>query len=396
MKDPQRPLNVYMLDLWDLIPYYMARLCSSLRKKDARVTLGTVRYHLDRAFFQSQGLALDAILLDCGGKIRPKPLRRVVKALEYFINLTLVAFRMLFIRPDVLHIQFLLFLEVGLPLELWFMRWVRFLGVPTVYTVHNVTPQVSPKKHEELYRRVYSEADVLICHGEGARKELTAEFGVPEAKIWMIPHGPLFEKKTNFSRAEACKKLGLPENEVLVLSFGVISEYKGIPYLLDSWKRIQDQGMKARLIIAGTGDSALLSRIQNQVAQDRLDSVYLRLQFIPVEELPLLYQASDIFVYPYSAGSTSGALLTGLNYEKPIVATRLPYFLENLREGKTAVLVDYGDVAGLARSLAELITNPQTRSVYAANIREQLESSVNWEIIAQNTLDCYRSVLHRS
>ena len=45
-----------MMDLWSFIPYYVARLCSSLRAESVEATLGSVRYHLDREYLHKSGL----------------------------------------------------------------------------------------------------------------------------------------------------------------------------------------------------------------------------------------------------------------------------------------------------------------------------------------------------
>jgi glycosyltransferase involved in cell wall biosynthesis len=393
LKDPNYRLHVYTMELWSLIPYYVARLCTGLRERGARVTVGTVRYHLDRKYFHRAGVALDPWLLDFGGGISSRLLRRIAKSMEYCLNLCLLALRLLLLPPNILHIQYLVFLERGLRFELWFVRWARFLRIPVVYTVHNVTLQNSRGKYDQVYRRVYRAVDALICHGAEAKNNLMKQFNIPEDKIWVIPHGPLFEKETQVSPEEARERLGLPLDEVLVLSFGVISHYKGIPYLLQSWKHVQAKGLRARLIIAGTGDPALLSEIHDLVKKHGLSAtVDLRLRFITVDELPLLHQCSDILVYPYKEGTTSGALLTGLNYGKPIVATKLPFFQENLREGETALLVDYGDVDRLAHSLAELICDPQRRSMLAVNLAGRRNNRIEWGNIASTTLSCYRSL----
>jgi glycosyltransferase involved in cell wall biosynthesis len=397
LKDPNRLLNVYMLELWSLIPYYVARLCTGLREKGLRVTVGTVRYHLDRKYFRDAGVSLDPLLLDFGGAISSRLLRRIAKCAEYCLNLCFLAIRLSLSRPDLLHIQYLLFLERGLPFEIWFMRWVRFLRIPVVYTVHNVTPQDSRGKYDEVYSRVYHAAHILICHGTEARNNLVRQFEISADKIWLIPHGPLFETEREVSAEEARERLGLPRDEVLVLSLGVISPYKGIPYLLESWKQVQAKGLKSTLIIAGTGDPALLAEIHDLVKKLGLSAtVDLRLRFIPTDELPLFYQCSDILVYPYKEGTTSGALLTGLNYYKPVVATRLPFFKENLREGETASFVDYGDVDSLAHSLAELIRDPQKRRLLATNLLGQRKNRAEWANIATATLNCYRSLLEPS
>src|SRR6202022_3414901 len=93
------------------------------------------------------------------------------------------------------------------------------------------------------------------------------------------------------------------------------------------------------LIIAGTGEETILREVQEQVrALGVNESVRLDLRFLRVEEVSLYYQAADIVVYPYKEITTSGALMTGGNYKKAIVATDLPSFREVLGGGGWAEL----------------------------------------------------------
>jgi len=344
------------MDMWSFIPYYIGELCAALREQSVDATLGSVRYHLDRDYFRKSGLKPDGFLLDAGGAARSGLLRRIFKSAEYVFNLLALALRFSVSKPDILHVQYLPFLERGFSFEIWFLKWVRHLGIGVVYTVHNLTRQDAPDRNHPLYRRAYHLADALICHGEEARAQLMREFGIFRDRISVIPHGPLFDGKPAMSASEARVAVGLPVAVPIVLCLGVISEYKGIPFLLDAWKQLIDSGSRSRLVIAGTGDTRVLEEVREKAASLELGaSVDLRLEFIPVEQLPLLCQSADILVYPYKTGTTSGALLTGLNYGKAIVATTLPFFREYLRDEDTALLVEYGDVAALASSLADRI-----------------------------------------
>ncbi|HEY6249042.1 MAG TPA: glycosyltransferase family 4 protein [Candidatus Angelobacter sp.] len=387
-------IRVYMMEMWSFIPYYVGRLCASLRNESVEVTLGAVRYHLDRTYYHKAGLMPDRFLLDNGGRIRAGLLRRLIKSFEYLINLLMLGLRLSKSRTDVLHVQYLPFLERRMPFEVWFLKWIRHRGIPIVYTVHNVTRQDAPHQGIRLFRRAYSVADALICHGESARAELIHDFGVPAEKIRIIPHGPLFEEKPALSPKEARTALDLRGDETLVLWLGVISPYKGIPFLLDAWKQVQKSGAKGRLLIAGTGDPTVMEEIQEKIKAEGLaSSVDLRLEFIPVDQLPLLYQAADIQVYPYKAGTTSGALLTGLNYGKAMVATRLPFFQEYLKDKETALLVDYGDVGALAASLQTLIEQPQERTRIADALAQGRSQGTDWQEIARKTREVYEVFL---
>jgi len=389
-----RTIRVYMMEMWSFIPYYVGRLCASLRDEAVEATLGSVRYHLDRDYYRNVGLTPDRLLLDTGGRIHRGFLRRLVKSFEYVVNLMLLGFRLSKSRTDVLHVQYLPFLERGFAFEIWFLKWIRHRGIRIVYTVHNVTRQDAPTQGIPLFRRAYSMADALICHGDGARTQLVSDFGVAADKIYVIPHGPLFEAKPLLSPEEARASLGLRNGEALVLWQGVISPYKGIPFLLDAWKQVQQSGAQGRLVIAGTGDPGVMTEIREKISADGLESaVDLHLEFIPVDQIPNFYQAADILVYPYKAGTTSGALLTGLNYGKAIVATRLPFFQEYLKDKENALLVDYGDVDALALALQTLIQQPQERKRIAGALARQTTQGIGWQEIAKKTREVYEAVI---
>lgn len=385
------------MDLWSFIPYYMSRLCLGLLEQGVDTRLCSVRYHLDRNYFHKEGLRPEPWLLDLGGKIRNSLLRRIVKSIEYWLNLVLLGMLITKSKSTILHVQYLPFLDLGFPFEIWFLHWVRKNSVRIVYTVHNLTNKQDPDRHKSLYSLAYQTADLLLCHSQDASTELVKVFGIPANRIQIIPHGPLFEDVPHLSPQEALAELGLPVDEILVLSMGVIREYKGILFLLEAWKRVIGPGRKVRLLIAGTGDQHLMSAIREKVSREGLEaSVYLWLHYIPVDQVPVLYQAADILVYPYKAGTTSGALLTGLNYGKAVVATNLPFFQEYLRDRQNAILVNYGDEGALAAALQVLFQNPGERARLAKSLELQRSRIKSWNEIGEATRLCYESLNRRS
>jgi glycosyltransferase involved in cell wall biosynthesis len=397
IREGKKSSRIYLMDLWSFIPYYIAHLCKSLRSQSVEVVLGSPRYHLDRDFFHKLALSPDPGLLDWGGRLSSAFLRRLVKSLEYVINLLLLCIRFWITRPAIIHVQFLPFLDRGFPFEIWFLRWCLRRGIRVVYTVHNL-PERDARPHSKLLcQQAYTLANALVCHSEKAKDQLTQTFGIPSERVWMIPHGPLFEPKQQVSTTEGRSRLGLANDQTIVLYCGVINNYKGIPFLLDSWNLLISAGTKARLVIAGTGAADLLADIRQKVSSLGLTGcVDLWLRFIPVDQLPLLHVAADILVYPYQAATTSGALLTGMNYGKAIVATKLPFFLEHLNDGEDAILVDYGDVEGLARSLRVLINDKRKRNRLAHRVRERSEAHASWDQIALATKSCYDRILEVS
>ncbi len=387
-------IKVFVMDLWCYSPYYDRYLCEGLKNQNIEVTLGSVCPYQDPEYFARIGLSNDPGLLDVVPKLRipNDSIRRVLMFVESCINMCALLLRFAFSKPDILHIQWIPMVR-KLPFEIWFLSLVKKLGIKLVYTVHNVLPHDTGKKFVPVFRRVYQEVDALICHTDEAKSRLILEFSVDPERIWVIPHGPLLHDAKRDSVKASKAALSLPENETLVLWQGIIRPYKGLDFLLEGWRRLDARSLNARLVIAGTGEAKLLQAIKDQVAQLGLqESVRLDFRFIPDEELPTYYQASDILVYPYRTVTTSGALMTALAYQKAIVATKLPAFQEILRDEETALLVDYSDVDALASSLRRLIRDPKERERLAFGVASSGDLN-SWTRIARRTRQCYASAL---
>ncbi len=388
-------MRVTVLDLLAIVPYYTGYLCRDLAKTDADVTLASVTYHLDRGWFQRMGIANRPGLSDITRWANPRPaaLRQAIKLIECLLNIGAQCVRIAARRIDVLHVQFLPLAQRGLPFELWVIRWARLAGVKVVYTVHNVLPHDSAalrRVYEIIYRDL---TDGLIAHDITTKQRLEAEFGVPPEKIRVIAHGPLFgERSPERSRRER-ERLGLPQDTCIVACQGILRPYKGVPFLLDAWELVMKEHPHAVLRIAGTGDDAIVEEIKTKVRDLGLEkSVLLDLRFLSVDEVEDCLDSADVLAYPYREITTSGALLTGVNYAKAVVATRQPAFDLLLQHEHNALLVQYGNTQALADSLLQLIADPALRHQLGARLAKAEFRAVGWSHIAEETRAYYQQV----
>jgi glycosyltransferase involved in cell wall biosynthesis len=378
------------MDLWTIVPYYTTYLFAALRDRGLKIMLGSITYHLDPECFARHGLRNDPGLLDVVAQCKFRPLvRRALKLVESCINMLALLFRFSIKRPDILHVQFLQLLEQGLPFEVWFCRWLQKRGTKLIYTVHNILPFHTGNRHRERYERVYRIADALICHTVGSKRQLIEEFHISAERIWVIPHGPMFHDIERPSVSRARQIFSFPPDECVVLWQGFVAPYKGVDFLLEAWKLVQSARPEARLYIAGSGAAEYLAQLREKARELALEpSVHMDFRFVPAQELSVLLQAADVIVYPYREITQSGALLTGLTFGKPVIATDLPAFRETLNGA--GLLVTYGDVQGLADALICLVASPSERQ----RLGSQATIAANaWPAIAEQTEKCYQSVL---
>lgn len=407
-RSPRSP-RVFMMDLWATLPYYTAYLSRALLGEGASLRVGSITYYLDPSCYSSRGVRLNPGFLNLVGRFRlPRLPRRILKLFESVLNLGALTVRFLVRPPEVVHVQYLPMLTSPFPLDLWFVRLWQLRGSRIVLTVHDILPHDSGRSHETTFRTLYARVDAMICHSASIRERLVAEFAVPETKISVVPHGPFFYELPASADRQNLRSFDLPADQLIVLWQGIIFPYKGIDLLLEAWQRVEENTADACLVIAGTGQPAILGQIRAQVAGLKLQRVHLHFRFISAEELTALYRAAAVVTYPYRAITTSGALATGLALGKAIVATDLPVFRELLTDRQNALLVaapspeagnrgrtveDLACIEGLASSVIELIRNPGLRTQLAGQIRTMKFGEESWRSIARNTISVYNSAL---
>lgn len=393
-------IKVVLVDLLCMSPIYDKYLYLALRNCGSdidRLTFAVTAFHRDPTFFIRSGIDRTAGILDVMEHlgIRHTLLRRVLRTLEYSINLYWLGARFLLEKPDIVHIEWLPLLT-HFPVEWPFIYLCKSFGIKVVYTVHNVLPHDTGNKYAKTFFRLYHTVDALICHTNASKARLRREFGVPAEKIWVIPHGAMFEDAPEIPKEKAKRIIGLEDKRNVVLFFGTIRPYKGIEFLLNAWKQVVSRLPDATLVLAGGGDPKYTAHITRRIEELGITgTVEKRFSFIPMDLLPAYHRAADILVYPYESIDQSGALLTGMSFEKPIVATYADGFKETLEDGHTGILVQYGDVYSFANAIVHLLENPAEQVRLGLAAKKQLKERYSWVQVAQKTIECYKALLQR-
>ena len=166
--------------------------------------------------------------------------------------------------------------------------------------------------------------------------------------------------------AEVSARFNLPAGP-RVLFVGRLMKDKKIDVLLKAMARVCAQ-CDAHLLLVGRGDEqpALQEQAEEQCIRDRVHF----LGFVPEEDLPALYRASDLFaitsISEVQSIPTLQAAATGL----PIVAAQAAALPELVTDGLNGFLVPPDDVSATAQAILRIITDP----LYAENLgRASLE-----------------------
>jgi glycosyltransferase involved in cell wall biosynthesis len=193
------------------------------------------------------------------------------------------------------------------------------------------------------------------------------------------PFSPVPEER----RTEVRRSLGIDGRTRVLLSVGRLSKEKGHADLVRAFPQMRESAgpLPLRLVLVGEGPER--SRIEELCARLGLtDSVTL----VGQQDNPDPYYAiADVFVLPSHSEGSPNVLLEAMAAGVPVVATEVGGVPELVCNGSDALLVEQGDIVGLASAASRLLTD--------RGLRERLVSSAR-QIISRNTPEAYfRSIV---
>lgn len=239
------------------------------------------------------------------------------------------------------------------------------INKPVITTMHTVIREPEPEYRTSTEKLIkYSEK--LIVMSQTAVEMLKDVYRAPEEKIEVIFHGlPDYP----FNNCGKYKKILNLKGAPLVLTFGLLSQNKGIESVLEALPEVVNQYPDLVYLILGATHpvvkknfgEAYRNYLKSKVSELGLENnVVFHDKFVEKEELCNYILASDIYVSPYLSREqiVSGALTYAIGMGKAIVSTPYWYAQEMLSDNR-GILVDFGDVDGFKKSLLHLIENPE-------------------------------------
>ncbi len=144
----------------------------------------------------------------------------------------------------------------------------------------------------------------------------------------------------------ARKKLGLPEEENIILFFGFIRKYKGLDLLLQAMLILLHEHQQnpssilPKLIIAGEyyEDEKICTDLINELSINKL--TYSFTNFIPDEDVKYYLNACDFVIQPYRSATQSGVTPLAYHFEKPMLVTNVGALPEMVLEDKTGIVAE--------------------------------------------------------
>ncbi len=252
-------------------------------------------------------------------------------------------------------------------------------------------------------RKVMQSAGRIIAATQAEEAQLQLLYQVPHEKITIIPPGVDIGRFYPIPRDEAKEVIGHGKCPRLLLFVGRIEPLKGIDTLIRALAILRQNGAMdhecySLAIIGGEPDappedmSAEMARLQTLCRELGLEDLVVFLGKRAQETLPYYYSAAEIVIMPSHYESFGMVALEAMACGTPVVASQVGGLAYLVQDGITGYVVPGGDAEALAKTLDNLMKDPELRDRLGRQAAEYAHF-YSWEKIAHRMKMVYKEML---
>ncbi len=178
---------------------------------------------------------------------------------------------------------------------------------------------------------------------------------VPPERIYRIPNSvdtELFSPAGELEKRQLRARLGVPLEDHVAVYSGRLETTKGLPVLLEAWRKASNDDSAAHLLLVGAGGLGIHNceaQLKEYVEKhDLTESVTFTGS---VENVRDYLRASDVFVFPSEREAFGISVIEALSCGLPVVTTTAGGLADIVTDEETALVVPVGDVHAMANAI---------------------------------------------
>jgi len=196
------------------------------------------------------------------------------------------------------------------------------------------------------------------------------------------------EQFTPEMKQQLRQSLGLPLDRPIIAYLGLLTDYQGVPHLIEAAVRLKQAGEKAHFLIMGYPNVARYQSIARQKGVGDYMTFTGKVQY---QHAPAYLSLGDIAVAPkISTSEGSGKLLNYMALAQPVVAYDSAVHREYL--GDLGLYAPSGDVAAFTEAIAELLHQPERRQALGQQLRQRALQVYSWQKAGERIISLYKQL----
>ena len=285
----------------------------------------------------------------------------------------------------------------------------KALGIPYVVTyhalghvrrIHQGDNDKFPKQRLQIECSTAKQADAVIAECPQDRDDLVKYYGVPAAKITIIPCGFSQEEFYPIEKQDARKVLNLPGDECLLLQLGRMVPRKGVDNVIKALSALKMLGKKARLIIVGGEyedpllmDCPEIARLKAIATENGVAESIVFAGRKKRGELKYYYAAADLFITTPWYEPFGITPLEAMACGTPVIGANVGGIKYSVADGETGALVNPHNPLELAEKIAELMDDKTLLRQMGINAIMRVNQYFTWAIVAAKANELYQDIL---
>jgi glycosyltransferase involved in cell wall biosynthesis len=191
----------------------------------------------------------------------------------------------------------------------------------------------------------------------------------------------------------ARREIGVGDEDTVIAYVGRFVREKGILDLLEAIALVAPDVPGLRLLMVGDTlpsdrGRGVEKEIHDLIAARGLEKVVAFLGYR--EDVPALLRICDLFALPSYREGMPLTILEAMAAAKPVIASNVRGCREEVVEGVTGLLVEPGDVRGLAEAVRTLALAPERARAMGRAGRERAETAFDRRRVLAEEVDAYR------
>lgn len=286
------------------------------------------------------------------------------------------------INPDIIHSQhiefgkdiFFLYKLLRKP----YVIWARGSDVNFLFI----------NKINFMLKQTLKNADAVISLTDDMKKKIKK---IHDREIFVIPNGIDLNVFEGLSKEELRKKFGLNKTEKIILYVGRLLHIKGLIYLIEAVKNINEKNK--RLLLVGYGDDR--KHLENLVKKLKIENIVTFVGKVPNKEVFEYMVASDVLVLPSLSEGFPNVILEAMASGLPIIATKVGGIPKIVNNEVNGFLVDPKNPTQIVETLLQLFKDEKLREKISDNNKIEAKK-YSWESVINDLEKVYNKIIENN